>query len=329
MTARIFGLALAVLLTLADSTAGEERAGNEERPGPPARRELRHAAKSFRWEGRDRRYGIYVPMAVERRQARVPAVFVLHGAMGDIDRVERYLGFNEVAEAEGFIVVYPEGLQGGWDDGRPDEVRWRKRAVAADDVGFLDALAAAIGASPLVDRARIYLTGVSNGGYMTTRMACDRGDRFAAFAPLLSSLPAELAGRCRPERPVPVLMINGTRDGLVPWKGIDKAGYRVLPVLDQARFWAAHNGCAAASEQRLNDIDVNDGSTVIHASWSGCRPGGAVEIYAIEGGGHQVPSLRRSVSDFLVGVFLGARNRDLESPEVIWHFFRRHRLGAQ
>lgn len=301
----------------------------EEAPtGPPARPVLRRVMRSLEFGGEIRRYGIYVPLAVERIQKPAPVVMVLHGAMGDGESVERYLGFNEVAEAERFIVVYPEGVKGAWNDGRPDALRWRKLPVAMDDVGFLDRLAQELATSRLADPQRIYLTGISNGGFLVTRMACDRSERFAAYAPLISGLPAELAERCAPPRALPVLMINGTNDGLVRWAGTERSGHRILPVLDQARFWASRNGCASAAEQRLNDVATDDGSTIIWASWSGCRPGGAVEFYGVEGGGHQLPSMRTRIGDLLTGVFLGARNHDMETAEVLWRFFSRYRLPA-
>lgn len=283
---------------------------------------------TFPHGGVERRYGLYVPRGVVRTQARVPVVLVLHGATGDADRVERYLEFNEVAEAERFIVAYPEGIDGSWDDGRADAVRWRRQQKAADDVGFLDALAEHLTRAQPADPARLYLTGISNGGFMTNRIACAKPDRFAAFAPLLASMPADLAERCKPSRPIPILMLAGTNDSLVHWGGLEKNGYKILPVLEQASHWARHNGCGQPEEQRLNDVDPKDGSTLIWAAWGGCRRGGAVEFYGVQGGGHQTPSMHRSVSDFLTGAFLGARNRDMETAEVLWQFFKRFRLPA-
>lgn len=299
----------------------------EELPtGPPARRSPKSTMHEFHHGGLTRRYGLHVPRAVIRGNERVPLVVVLHGATGDADRIERYLGFNEVAEAERFIVAYPEGIKGGWDDGRSDALRWRRQPQPADDVGFLDALTEHLIETLRIDPERVYLTGISNGGFMTTRMACDRPERFAAFAPMLSSMPADLAKRCTPSRPMPMLMLAATQDSLIPWRGVEKDGHSLLPVLDHARFWARHNGCASSSEQRLNDVDPKDGSTLILAEWEGCRPSGAVEFYGIDGGGHQTPSMRRTASDFLIGMFLGSRNRDMETAEVVWRFLRRFRL---
>lgn len=308
--------------------AGDDEPREEAPTGPPAQPMLQGVARTLAVGGGIRGFALYVPDAVERSMQRVPLVVALHGGWGTADRMQRYMQLNEVAQAERFIVAYPQGVGNSWNDGRPDAVRWRSSASRADDVSFLDALAAELAGSRLVDASRIYLTGLSNGGFMTSRMACEKPDRFAAFAVMLSSLPAGLAERCRPARPIPMLMIAGTQDGLVPWRGMEKGGYRILPVLEQAQFWARHNGCGTVDEQRLNDVDRNDGSTLIWASWSGCRPGGATELYGVDGGGHQVPSMRRSASDFLIGAFLGPRNRDMETGEVLWQFFKRFRLHA-
>jgi polyhydroxybutyrate depolymerase len=126
---------------------------------------------------------------------------------------------DAVAEREGFAIVYPDGLQRGWNDGRQDQLRLRGAADQTDDVAFLKVMVQNLIRQGLADRERIYLTGASNGGMMSLRMGCEAAELFAGIAPVIANLPTDIAGSCKPRRPTPMLMINGTADPLVPWGG--------------------------------------------------------------------------------------------------------------
>jgi polyhydroxybutyrate depolymerase len=138
----------------------------------------------------------------------------LHGGTSTGSQEERLTNFDGVADANGFVVVYPDGIDRNWADGRgasePD-----RRGV--DDVGFLAALAGKLQNEYGIDPGHVFATGMSNGGFMSNRLGCDRADVFAAIAPVSGTLGANVA--CNPSRPVAVLEVHGTADPIVPFDG--------------------------------------------------------------------------------------------------------------
>lgn len=325
----VFGPAVAALVLLASpggvACAGEvETVRPEATPARPAA-ELRSIVSG----GVRREFRIFVP-ATARSGLRPPVVMLLHGALGDSAQVERWTGLATVAEREGFVAVYPQGLDGAWNDGRPPELRFRAaRGATRDDARFLRDLASHLVAAGSAAPGRIFLAGISNGGYMAARMICEAAELFAGFAILIASAPRSYRRDCRPARAVPILLLSGTEDRLVPWEGYVPDGLSrdgevgILSATDHAAHWAERNGCTGSSEIRLHDTDPADGSVILRRDWAGCAKGGAVTHYVVEGGGHQTPSLRTGVMDQVVAAFLGPRNRDAETAELVWEFFRR------
>jgi polyhydroxybutyrate depolymerase len=123
----------------------------------------------------------------------------------------RFTGFDEIAASRGFIVAYPESVNTHWND---------TRALSpADDVGFVRALIAEVERAYPVDHARVYATGISNGGFFSQRLACDLSDQIAAVASVAATMPETLVPVCHPSRSVSVMFIQGTADPLVPIEG--------------------------------------------------------------------------------------------------------------
>lgn len=307
-------------------TAGEPRSSAAAVAPPP-----RATVRNIKIGATDRTYRLYVPEAVAKRGKPAPLVIVLHGATGHSEQVERYMGFNPVADREGLVVAYPQGVGNVWNDDRPQELKRVNKSAQADDVGFLVAVVRDLVKAKTADPGRVYLSGLSNGGFMTARMACEQPGLFAGFAILIASIPKSYTQTCKPQRPLPMLILNGSEDRLAPIEGyIPKGAAGVearsgtMAVRDHAAFWAARNGCTTSSEHRLNDASPNDGSEIVRTDWAGCAQGGAVTFYLVEGGGHQTPSPRIGLLDQVIGAFLGARNRDAETSELLWDFFKRH-----
>jgi polyhydroxybutyrate depolymerase len=254
----------------------------------------------------------------------LPTVFMLHGAMGTAVQIEEYVGLTAVAAREGFAIVYPQGIGRGWNDARAGKSRLAPNASSADDVKFLKNLTDELIAKGLADPKRIYIGGLSNGGFMAMRMACEAPERFAAFAPIIASAPLSAATACRPKRPLPVLMINGTNDGLVKFAAPDAARQGSFGAVELAAFWGLHNGCTGFTDEALPDLDPKDSSTVSARRYTGCPVNGSVELLTVAGGGHQPPS-RSSVRDYpLLSRMLGVRNHDIDTAETLWAFFKRH-----
>ncbi len=297
-------------------------------PSQPGIKEQRAVLRVLNVDGVERTYRLYVPIFVKPGRPS-PLVIVLHGARGHSEQIERIFGFNVIADREELVVAYPQGLGSVWNDGREVELRRSTKPVAADDAGFLRKLVDDLVAARIADRTRIYLAGESSGGFMAARMICEASDTFTAFAILIASIPRSYRATCNPSRPLPVMTLNGTEDRLVPWEGFVPKGQPrdgpigLMSASEQAAFWAERNGCTAKDTTRLNDTEASDNSTIVRSDWSNCKVGGATAFYEVAGGGHQTPSPRSRVLDQVIESLLGPRNRDVETSELVWDFFRR------
>jgi polyhydroxybutyrate depolymerase len=281
------------------------------------RRTLDHA-------GLTREYLVHVP--ARAAGAPAPLVLALHGGGGSARDALRLTdgALRRLSDREGFVLVAPEGIDHAWNDGRPTGHR-RAHRENVDDVGFLAALVGALVRDAGVDARRVYATGISNGGMMAYRLACERSDAVTAIAPVAAAMPEWLGARCAPRRPVPVLAISGTDDPLVPWGGGEvhfgrRAFGRVLSQAETIRGWVARNGCTATPvTTQLPDRDPRDGTRARRDDYC-AGTAGAVGLVTVEGGGHTWPGGRHHLPRAAVGV----TSRDFDASEAIWGFFRGH-----
>ncbi len=268
-----------------------------------------------------RTYILFMPDAPRAPAGGRPLVVALHGGGGTAEQMMAFSRFNEIAAREGFAVAYPQGTGLRWNDGRVFRGRGE---TDADDVGFIRAVVADIAAkgTPL-DRRRIFAAGISNGGFMSFRLACEATDLFAAVAPVSATMPADLGARCEPTAPVAVLVINGTADPIVPYAGGEVRtlfGLRgeIWSTDRTMAFWAKRNGCVDPPDVRaLADRDTEDGSRVIDISYARCARA-SVRLLRIEGGGHTWPG----GAQYLPVRWIGPTNRDIDASAVIWRFFK-------
>lgn len=268
-------------------------------------------------ENTRRTYWLHVPSTYAKTKP-IPLVLVFHGGEGQPQQIERHTGFSDLADREGFIVAYPEGIDKHWNDGRPNAPR-------VNDVAFVATLIEDIARSFNVDRKRIYTTGISNGGMLSQRLACELSGTIAAIASVAASMPDSLNARCKPSRPISVLMINGTDDPLIPYSGGalpgTTLGGKVLSTPDTIKFWVDHNKCSQRpTSMLLPDQDPHDDARVRRESYTQCAAGVEVELDAVEGGGHTLPGARQYLPERLVG----RTSRDINGTETIWSFFKRH-----
>ena len=177
-----------------------------------------------------------------------------------------------------------------------------------------------------VDKNRVYVTGISNGAMMSFRLACELTGKLAAIAAVAGNMPYDLAQHCSPARPIPVLLISGTADPLMPWSGGEagsrhvKVG-RVLSVAQTVKFWTDHNQCSSTPAITWETPrDPRDGTRVRQEVYGGGQEGTEVILYAIEGGGHAWPGGYRYLPEILVGKM----SQNLDATEVIWNFFKNH-----
>lgn len=261
-----------------------------------------------------RSYLLHVPQSYNKSKA-VPLVLVFHGGGSQPQQMEDYTGFSDLSEREGFIVVYPEGIDKHWNDGR-------EKAPRVDDVEFVRSIIREVEQTFNVNPKQIYATGISNGGMFSQRLACELSGTIAAIASVAATMPETLSTICKPSRPISVLMIHGTDDPLIPYNGGRLArvtlGGNVLSAPDVIKFWAMHNKCAPPTGVELPDRDPNDGTRARRESYGKCAHDVQVELVTIAGGGHTLPGGRQYLSELLVG----RTSKDVDGTEFIWSFLK-------
>jgi polyhydroxybutyrate depolymerase len=272
--------------------------------------------------GRERGYRLHLPPMADRVKPR-PLVLVFHGGGGDPASVERLTRFSELADRDGFIAVYPEGVGKNWNDGRENAYTGAFRDQV-DDVAFVSALLDALAAELALDPTRIYATGISNGAIFSSFLAATLSSRIAAIAPVAGSMAVPFDARFAPAQAVSVLMINGTEDPLVPYEGGGVARGRrgkVIGVDAAMRKWAGANGCPGVPQSKgLPDVDPDDGCRGFSVTWTDCRDGAEVILYRLEGGGHTWPGGAPCLPDFIIGKVC----KDFDATAAIWEFFDAH-----
>jgi polyhydroxybutyrate depolymerase len=275
---------------------------------------------SLSFGGLTRTYQGHLPASYDGVKA-LPLMLALHGHGGDGQGMQGLTHLNTIADEHGFIVVYPDGYQKSWADGRGVT---EADQAGVNDVGFLSALIDALAGQYKVDRSRVYVTGISNGGFMSERLACDLSNKIAAIATVAAPMPVGLAARCAPGRPVPYLLMQGTADPLVPAQGGTVLGERgtVLSVSATIQQWVALDGCPSPPATGNEPNTANDGTSVSYQIYSGCRNASAVALYLVEGGGHTWPG----GFQYLPVSLVGKTSRDIDAGEVIWTFFQPHAL---
>jgi polyhydroxybutyrate depolymerase len=229
--------------------------------------------------GRDRTYRIYRPASLAANRP-TPLVMVLHGRGGTGLGAENKTGFDHEADARGLLIVYPVGVGQSWNAGGcclPASAS----SSGIDDVGFLNAVLDRVEAGYPIAADHVYVTGLSNGGMMAYRLACEDATRFAAIAPVAGSL---LVAGCSPSRPVSVIHIHGTADTTVPPQGgTGPAGKVNNPsALQTLQRFAGYDGCAASPA-------VTTQGAVSEHDWKPCRASTEVAYYLLNGVGHRWP----------------------------------------
>ena len=251
----------------------------------------------------------------------VPLVLNLHGSGSDADQQRLFTGMSKTANADGFIVAYPQGAipeGSGFDWNVPGQPLVGGRKVpkgSPNDVAFIGQLITTLEGSYCIDSKRVYATGFSGGARMTSELGCALSGRIAAIAPVSGlRFPAD----CRTTRAVPVLSFHGTADPVDPYKGHGQA-YWTDSVPDAARLWAAHDGCKASPTV------AGPAKTVTLTAYGGCRNRTAVELYTIAGEGHEWPG--GPTLPPLYTRVLGAQSSAVDANAVMWKFFTAHRLS--
>ena len=251
-----------------------------------------------------RTYRLHVPAGYDPARP-LPVLLDLHGFGGSAAGEEQASGYDALADREGFLAVYGQGLSSregaGWASTRPMD-------LGIDELGYFAALLGQLQQRLCMDERRVYATGFSNGGGMTELLACYLSRRIAAVAPVSGNYYVDSKGvGCHPERPLAVMEIHGTADGVVPYDGLTRAetgGWPLLSIPDFMAGWAARDRCTEGPTVFLDSAEVTG------LRWAGCAGGVSVVHYRWNGGGHGAPAT-------IAGV---------PSNEVIWRFLSSYSL---
>jgi polyhydroxybutyrate depolymerase len=264
------------------------------------------SAETFEFEGQVRTFQLYVPTAYDGTRA-VPLVFNFHGYGSNALEQMAYGNFKPLADRDDFLIVAPDG------QGSSQHFNLTAEPGLQDDVTMVSSLLDHIEAILCVDAKRVYSTGFSDGGAMTSTLACRSPDRFSAFGAVGVIL---FRRGCGGSQPIAITAFMGTEDLIVPFDGGTVrccGGATIGSAPDATAGWAAHDGCATT----FNDESI--GTEVRKRTWTGCQPGGEVVFYIIDGGGHTWPGSIRTGR-------LGKTTAQIDASATIWEFFKAHPL---
>lgn len=273
------------------------------------------SVRTLMHNGFERSYILHVPPSYDGTHS-IAVVLVFHGGGGNAEHAMRLTGFNLVSDQAGFLAVYPNGT------GRFRDIflTWNgglccgyAQKINADDVGFVRALIADLQSFANIDTKRIYATGISNGGIMSYRLACEASDLIAAIAPVAGT---QNVTRCEPKEPVSIIHFHGTNDNHLPYQGgvgsESLTGVHYTSVADSIQFWLEYNQCPSTPE-------VENFADIQHLAYSGCASGSAVELYTIIGGGHAWPG--SGIPAWRGG---DQPTKTIDASRIIWEFFVAH-----
>ena len=270
----------------------------------------------FSFEGENREYYLYVPDSLE---IGAPLLFVFHGYSSSANSIMEYSGLNKIANENGFVVCYPQGLSDSngnrfWNVGYEFH-----NNETHDDVAFAKELAQYLQNEFLLSNYNTFSTGMSNGGDISYLLACQEPETFRAIAPVAGCMMTWIYESCDPIQPIPVFEIHGTDDKVTWWDGADdnnNDGWGPWESVDTTfNYFTELNECTIFLVDTLPNTNTSDGSYLISHKNINVVNNNQVWLYEIINGAHDWP---------------GAwGNMDINSSEEIWNFFDQFMVEAQ
>jgi len=251
----------------------------------------------------------------------IPMVVVLHGGNSNGMNFMDNSYFDEIGDTVSYISVFPTAYLGQWTDGRGNT---QADSLGIDDIIFLSDMIDTLATEYSIDTCKLYLTGISNGGMMTHRFACEKPEKFQGYASIAASIPTYYYPNCSPNLPVNMMMIHGTEDNFSPYEGgtsgIPSSTGTVTGIDSTINFWNNNNSCINADSPDsivYADINLMDNSYVVSYDYSPCTDNGEVKLYKVYGGGHTLPGGPGPIQIPIIGY----SNKDINGAYEIWKFF--------
>ncbi|MCK6576762.1 MAG: poly(3-hydroxybutyrate) depolymerase [Anaerolineae bacterium] len=276
--------------------------------------------------GEERHFRLYVPTGYDGTTP-LPVVLSMHGFSSNPQQQRDFSRWDVYAEQETFLAVFPRGTgfplrwnAGAFFHARSGAAGSAFMGAQVDDVAFFGDLLDDLAAALCIDTARIYATGLSNGGGMSHRLACEMADRITAIGTVAGAYPA-LDGGCTPARPVPVISFHGVVDPIVPYEGSE--AMRLPNIETWAREWSERDGCADAAITQMALPSGSAASAPTITQYGSCAGGAEVALYTIPDGGHTWPGAAPSFD-----LLIGRTRQDFDATAIMWAFFQRFALDS-
>ena len=270
-----------------------------------------------------RSYLLHVPKQLTHP---APLVIVMHGYTGSADSIMSYSGMNEVANEEGFVVVYPQGTVDQQGNAFFNVGYEFHADASVDDLQFIRDLVAHLQDELTLNPDKVFATGMSNGADMSYLLACQASDIFRAVAPIAGVMMKETFDTCSPSRPLPIFEVHGTNDEVSLFNGdMENSGgwgpYLDLPAT--IAFWVELNGLTLKQSSNLPNSAANDSSHIIFDRYWFETQNNEVWFYTVIDGGHHWPGVQFDWwrSPMAWWYFRNA-NQDIDTSRVVWSFFK-------
>ncbi|MEP6675649.1 MAG: PHB depolymerase family esterase [Ferruginibacter sp.] len=267
-----------------------------------------------------REYMLHLPTDYSASK-QLPLVMIFHGGGGNAKQMQRYMKMDAIADRESFITVYPQGINKQWNDGR----EFKASISENDDVQFISQLLDSLKLYYAVDMKKVFATGISNGGFFSIYLSYKLSDRFLAVAPVCASIPQRIDDEFRPAVPVSFLLINGTKDPLVPYNGGEvgnkltgNRGGCTSTEKTIKKYLAIDGITSAAVTENIPDENKTDNCTAVKYTYRNESNGTNVTLIKIINGGHALPG----GSQYLPKIIIGKVCKDFDANEIIWEFFK-------
>ncbi len=270
-------------------------------------------------DGLSRSFVVYIPAMDNATQK--PAILIsLHGRFGTGAQMMGFADFRPIADKEKFIIVCPDGIDKSWNAG----LKTPANRKGINDVKFIDQLITYMLSTYHGDSQRVYVTGMSNGGFLASRLACELPNRIAAIASVGASM--DKYQDYHPTKPVSVMYIQGTKDPLVPFDGVGKRarGQNVIySHADILKLWIDADACDQKPVISNLPDNTGDGTSIIKEEYTNAKTGVKVVGYTITNAGHTWPG----GTQYLPKLMIGSVTHNMNACAVIWDFFKEYKLA--
>lgn len=271
--------------------------------------ETKRVSESIKVDSATRKYILHIPKE-RSHNSSVPLVFVLHGGRGSPKGIEKITKFHNQETSTEFMTVYPAAKDRFWNDGR---------AVAnseVNDIRFINSLIDNLRTQYNIDKDAVFATGLSNGGTMSVRLACE-SPKIKAVSAVASTAVKSIIDTCDPKIPKSFMIIQGTDDPITDFNGVEKKKRKIVSHNYAIQKLVSLNKCSSNLTHKTIPDSSNDATSTFIKRYDDCKNDSKVVSVVVKNGGHTWPGGPQYRSRLLVG----NTSKDFNASELIWEFF--------